>query len=282
MHHLDIAAKWGDRLAMMKLENVMYRYPEADIAIENIDLDIHEGERVALVGPNGAGKSTLLHIMAGLFVPTSGKAWINGVELTKRSAATARQGVGLLFQDPDDQIFMPTVYEDVTFGPINLGLPEEEVNRRARKAMDLAGVGSYGDRVPHRLSTGEKKRVAIAGLLAMSPPTLLLDEPTANLDPQGKLDLVKVLDSLDQTIVLATHDLSVAFELADRVIVLKRSKIFDGDFRSLIKDRKVLTEASLELPSFSRLMSKWGERTGASFEPPLTVDEALAILLSRK
>ncbi len=267
---------------MMKLENVMYRYPEADIAIENIDLVIEKGERVALVGPNGAGKSTLLHIMAGLFVPSSGKAWINEVELTKRSASTARKGVGLLFQDPDDQIFMPTVYEDVTFGPINMGLKEDEVNQRARKAMDLAGVGGYGDRVPHRLSTGEKKRVAIAGLLAMSPPTLLLDEPTANLDPQGRRDLVKVLDSLDQTIVLATHDLSVAFELTDRVIVLKRNKIFDGGFQTLIHDQVVLKEASLELPSFSRLMSKWGERTGIGFEPPLTVDEALDILVRER
>jgi cobalt/nickel transport system ATP-binding protein len=269
-------------LVMMKLADVSYRYPEADIAIEHIDLEIKKGERVALVGPNGAGKSTLLHIMAGLFTPTSGKAWINGIELSRKTAADARKGVGLLFQDPDDQIFMPTVYEDVTFGPINLGLNEDEVRRRARTAMDLAGVGDYGDRVPHRLSTGEKKRVAIAGLLAMSPPTLLMDEPTANLDPKGRRDLVKVLDSLDHTMVLATHDLSVAFELTDRVIVLKRHKIFDGDFRSLIADRNVLDEASLELPSFSRLMSKWGERTNIGFEPPLTVDEALEILLRER
>jgi cobalt/nickel transport system ATP-binding protein len=282
MHGLDHDAARGDHVAMMNLENVMYRYPEADVAIENIDLKIEEGERVALVGPNGAGKSTLLHIMAGLFIPTSGKAWINGIELTRKTAASARRGVGLLFQDPDDQIFMPTVYEDVTFGPINLGLEEGEVHRRAQKAMELAGVGGYGDRVPHRLSTGEKKRVAIAGLLAMSPPTLLMDEPTANLDPQGRRDLVKVLDSLDQTIVLATHDLTVAFELTDRVIVLKRSKIFDGVFRSLIEDKNVLSEASLELPSFSRLMSKWGDRTGARFEPPLTVDEALEILVRER
>ena len=267
---------------MMRLEKVMYRYPEADIAIEDIDIEIGKGERIALVGPNGAGKSTLLHIMAGLFVPTSGKAWINDVELTKRSAVNARKGVGLLFQDPDDQIFMPTVYEDVTFGPINMGLSEQEVDQRARKAMEQAGVADYGERVPHRLSTGEKKRVAIAGLLAMSPPTLLMDEPTANLDPQGRRDLVKVLDSLGQTIVLATHDLSVAFELTDRVIVLKRRKIFDGDFRSLIRKEDVLKQASLELPSFSRLMSKWGERTGVAFEPPLTVDEAADILVREK
>ncbi|HEY3419580.1 MAG TPA: ABC transporter ATP-binding protein [Methanomassiliicoccales archaeon] len=263
----------------IRLEGVSYRYPESDNAIERLDIAIGKGERVALVGPNGAGKSTLLHIMAGLFIPTEGKASIGGVELTKRSAPEARKNVGLLFQDPDDQIFMPTVFEDVTFGPLNMGLPENEVVERTRNAMRQAGVEEYGNRVPHRLSTGEKKRVAIAGLLAMSPPTLLLDEPTANLDPQGKRDLVNVLDSLDQTIVLATHDLSVAFELTDRVIVLKRTILFDGDFRKLIKDKKMLAEARLELPSFSRLMESWAERTGRSFVPPLNVDEALEELL---
>ena len=198
--------------------------------------------------------------MAGLFIPGGGNAFIGGVELTKRSAQEARKNVGLLFQDPDDQIFMPTVFEDVTFGPLNMGLPANEIEERAKKAMRQAGGGGIrGPGVPHRLSTGEKKRVAIAGLLAMSPPTLLLDEPTANLDPQGKRDLVNVLDSLDQTIVLATHDLSVAFELTDRVIVLKKKLLFDGDFRTLIRDKKMLADARLELPSFSRLMEAWSE-----------------------
>ena len=265
----------------IKLENVSYKYPESENAIEDLNLVIGKGERVALVGPNGAGKSTLLHIMAGLFIPGDGKAFIGGVELNKRSAQEARKNVGLLFQDPDDQIFMPTVFEDVIFGPLNMGLPEKEIVERAKKAMMQAGVEEYGDRVPHRLSTGEKKRVAIAGLLAMSPPTLLLDEPTANLDPQAKRDLVNVLDSLDQTIVLATHDLSVAFELTDRVIVLKKKILFDGDFRTLIKDKKMLADARLELPSFSRLMEAWADKTGISFEPPLNVDEALVQLLRR-
>jgi cobalt/nickel transport system ATP-binding protein len=279
VHFIYVDAVQVVAMDSLRLEKVSYRYPESENAIEDLDIIIEKGERVALVGPNGAGKSTLLHIMAGLFIPTGGKAFIGGVELTKKSAAEARKNVGLLFQDPDDQIFMPTVFEDVAFGPLNMGLPEKEVIDRVKTAMKQSGVEEYSERVPHRLSTGEKKRVAIAGLLAMSPPTLLLDEPTANLDPQGRRDLVNVLDALDHTIILATHDLSVAFELTDRVIVLKKRKIFDGDFRTLIKDKKVLVDARLELPSFSRLMEKWAERTGRTFEPPLNVDDALEELL---
>jgi cobalt/nickel transport system ATP-binding protein len=217
--------------------------------------------------------------MAGLYFPNKGKVEVQGTPLTKKDARLVRQKVGFLFQDPDDQIFMPSVWEDVAFGPINMGLDEAEVRDRVDKAMVLAGIPDFKDRVPHRLSIGEKKRVAIAGLLAMSPPMLLLDEPTANLDPQGRRDLVNILESLDQGFVLATHDLSVAFELTDRVIVLKKKVIFDGDFRALVDDQAVLKEANLELPSFSRLMTKWREATKRNFPPPLTVEEALEELL---
>ncbi|MFA5313780.1 MAG: ABC transporter ATP-binding protein [Methanomassiliicoccales archaeon] len=235
----------------MRLEGVWFRYPESPYALEDVDITLKEGEHVALVGPNGAGKSTLLHLMSGLSPPTKGKVTIGGTELTKKDAVNVRRKVGLLFQDPDDQIFMPTVWEDVAFGPINMGLPESDV------------------------------RVAIAGVLAMSPPTLLLDEPTANLDPQGRRDLVNILRSIPQGFVLATHDLSVAFELTQRVIVLKKKVIYDGDFRGLVEDEAVLKEASLELPSFSRLMIKWREATGKDFRPPMSVQESLELLLKR-
>jgi cobalt/nickel transport system ATP-binding protein len=267
---------------VMKLSDVSYRYPECQNALEDINITLRQGEKVSLVGPNGAGKSTLLHIMAGLYLPTKGKVQIDGIELSKRTAVMTRRKVGLLFQDPDDQIFMPTVWDDVAFGPINMELPEDEVKRRVASAMEKAGIADFGDRVPHRLSIGEKKRVAIAGLLAMSPPTLLLDEPTANLDPQGRRDLINILRSIPQGFLLATHDLAVAFELTERVIVLKKKVIFDGDFRSLIEDRTVLKEANLELPSFSRLMMRWQESTGSIAPPPLTVEEALDILLHKE
>ena len=190
--------------------------------------------------------------------------------------------VGFLFQDPDDQIFMPNVWDDVAFGPINMGLGAEEVKERVREAMAMAGILGYEERAPHHLSFGEKKRVAIAGVLAMRSPILLLDEPTANLDPQGRRDLMKILDSLSQTVVLATHDLSVAFELTDRVIVLKKRKIFDGDPGELVERPEILSEASLELPSLLRMMARYREETGRSFALPLNVDEALRIVLERE
>jgi cobalt/nickel transport system ATP-binding protein len=174
---------------------------------------------------------------------------------------------------------MPSVFEDVAFGPINMKLGEEEVKQRVAKAMADCGISDFGDRVPHRLSLGEKKRVAMAGLLAMSPGILLLDEPTANLDPLGRSDLVRVLQACSQTILLATHDLTVAFHLTRRVIVLKKTVIFDGTFSELMQRDDILREANLELPSFSRLMARWKQETGRQFEPPLTVEEALQVLL---
>lgn len=230
------------------------------------------------MGPNGAGKSTLLHVLAGLYVPTSGAARIMGVELSKKTAQQARRYVGLLFQDPDDQIFMPSVWEDVAFGPMNFGLEEEEVRRRVSEAMRMTGIEGFEERVPHRLSLGEKKRVAMAGLLAMSPGILLLDEPTANLDPQGRREFVDLLERRKETIVIATHDLSVAFHLAQRVLVLKSRLLYDGDVAGLIQSETVLREARLELPSFSRLIQRWAKETGKEFRPPATVEEALEIL----
>ncbi|MCU0862066.1 MAG: energy-coupling factor ABC transporter ATP-binding protein [Methanomassiliicoccales archaeon] len=263
---------------VLRLERVGYRYPDGRAALEDLNISIRAGDRVALVGPNGAGKSTLLHLMAGLYLPSTGKLSIMGVEVTRRSAEAARRHVGLLFQDPDDQIFMPSVWEDVAFGPMNYGLGESEVKQRVQEAMHMTGIEGFEERVPHRLSLGEKKRVAMAGLLAMSPDILLLDEPTANLDPQGRRDFVDVLDRRKETIVIATHDLAVAFHLADKVLVLKRSVLYDGGFAGLVQNEAVLQEARLELPSFSRLMQSWAKETGKSFRPPLTVQEALEVL----
>jgi len=262
----------------LKLVDVYYTYDDGRNALEDLSFSIRRGERVALVGPNGAGKSTLLYILAGLFIPTKGTAEIMGVRLTKKDAALARKNVGLLFQDPDDQIFMPTVSEDVAFGPINMGFDESEVNRRVDEALRMTGMGAYRERVPHHLSLGEKKRVAMAGLLAMSPGVLLLDEPTANLDPQGRRDLINVLQERKETIVIATHDLSVAFHLTDRVIVLKTKLQYDGTYSGLVQNEEVLQDARLELPSFSRLMQMWARETGKEFPPPLTVNEALNVL----
>ncbi|MCQ5375816.1 MAG: energy-coupling factor ABC transporter ATP-binding protein [Methanomassiliicoccales archaeon] len=262
----------------LKLINVSYTYADGVRALENVSLTISEGERVAIVGPNGAGKSTLLRILAGLYFPSTGNVEIMGTTLSRKDAERLRKNIGFLFQDPDDQIFMPTVWDDVAFGPINLGLPEDEVKKRVREAIRMAGIEGYEERVPHHLSFGEKKRVAIAGVLAMEAPILLLDEPTANLDPQGRRDLVNILDSVSQTVVLATHDLSVAFELTNRAIVLKKSVIFDGKPSELVERPDVLASANLELPSMLRLMDRWRRTSDRKFHLPLTIDEALRII----
>lgn len=266
-------------MSAIRLSGVGYTYSDGVEALRDVDITIARGERVALVGPNGAGKSTLLHIMSSLYIPTSGRVEIDGVPIDKRTAEGARLKVGFLFQDPDDQIFMPRVWDDVAFGPVNMKLPPEEVRGRVEDAMVQAGIVGYEDRAPHHLSFGEKKRVAIAGILAMRSPILLLDEPTANLDPQGRRDLVNVLMPLrEKAMVIATHDLSVALELTDRVIVLKRSVLYDGSFRGLVERPDILSEARLELPSVPRLMERWMERTGRTGPLPLTIDEALAML----
>jgi cobalt/nickel transport system ATP-binding protein len=266
---------------VISLKNVSFEYPGHYQALEEVSLEVSEGERVALIGPNGAGKSTMLHLMAALEFPQKGEISLAGKKVERRSGAEARKQVGFLFQDPDDQVFMPSVYEDVAFGPLNMGLPEEEVRRRVDKALEDSGASHLAKRVPQNLSLGEKKRVAIAGLLSMSPPVLLLDEPTANLDPQGRRDLVNILSTLKQSMIIATHDLTVAFQLADRAIVLNRKVLFDGSFRELLKRPEVLRAANLELPSFSRLMMMYREHVGAEFEPPLTVEEAFELLKDR-
>ena len=263
------------------MDRIGFRYEDGQSALEDIAFSVAPGEKVALVGPNGAGKSTLLHILAALFVPSEGSGEIMGAPMTKKELARARKHVGLLFQDPDDQIFMPTVWEDLAFGPINMGLSETEIRQRVAEAMAMTGITSFSERVPHHLSLGEKKRVAMAGLLAMSPSILLLDEPTANLDPQGRHDLINILKSRKETLILGTHDLSVAMELTERVIVLKKRIIFDGDFRSLVENGQVLAEAKLELPSFARLMMLYKERTNLDIRLPLSVEEALDILMRK-
>jgi cobalt/nickel transport system ATP-binding protein len=264
------------------LKEVCYRYSDGTSALDHLSFTIRKGEKVALVGPNGAGKSTLLNLMAGLFAPSQGTIEVMGMPLTRKQVGPARRHVGLLFQDPDDQIFMPTVHEDVAFGPMNMGLEEKDVKARVEGALRSTSLEGYRDRAPHRLSIGEKKRVALAGLLAMSPEILLLDEPTANLDPQGRRELINVLKGREETLMLATHDLGIAFELTSRVIVLDKKVLFDGDHAKLLGEPEVLSQARLELPSFSLLMQGWGELTGERFEPPMSVAEALEIMRRSK
>ena len=202
---------------------------------------------MALLGPNGAGKSTLLTVLAGLERPAvGGEALVNGTVLNGKRKPGYVPGVGILFQDPDDQIFMPTVEEDVAFGPINLGLEGEAVRMRVQMALKLTGLEGFGKRVPHHLSFGERKRVALAGVLAMEPDVLLLDEPTANLDPRGRRELMEFLGRLKCTLIVATHDLTAAAMMTEQAVVLDRRVLWEGRFDELFADEKLLERGGLE------------------------------------
>ncbi len=208
---------------MIEFENVFYNYPDGTEALKGIDYRIEKGEKIALVGPNGSGKSTLLLHTNGILLPTSGAVKVNGQLITQKNLKEVRRAVGLIFQDCDDQVFSPTVCDDVAFGPMNLGLKKEQVARRVEDALELVGLTGYEKRSSHHISGGEKKKVALAGILAMEPDVIVLDEPTANLDPESAESLVDVLNDLHnsgKTILIATHEVDLVCEWAERVCVL--------------------------------------------------------------
>ena len=226
-----------------------FRYPDGTIALQDVDIHIHPGERVALLGPNGAGKTTLILHMNGIHIPQHGTIRVSGLELRPDNLAEVRRRVGIVFQDPDDQLFMPTVRQDVAFGPQNLGVEGTELDDRIRRAMDAVGVSDLADRSPHHLSFGQKRRVAIAGVLAMQPEILILDEPTSNLDPASRRELSDILRGLDITQLIVTHDLPYALELCPRAIVIDEGRIVaDGNTRQLLSDEPFMKSHRLELP----------------------------------
>ena len=259
-------------MTAIKLQNVSYEYEDGIRALENVDMDIPKGKCVAILGPNGAGKSTLLKIMAGLLAPASGSVLITGKEATAKGV---NRDVGIVFQDPDDQIFMPRVWDDIAFGPINLGLEKPEVEKRVEKVMKVSGLEGFADRIPHHLSYGEKKRVAMAGILAMEPSILLLDEPTANLDPEGRAGIMKFIKGLGITIVLATHDIEAAAVMADRIYLLDGKILAEGKAREILTNRAMLESAGLEMPLIARLFSEMKAMGHDVGERPLTVEEAV-------
>jgi len=233
----------------IELQALTHAYADGSVALRGVDLRVLSGEAVAIVGANGAGKSTLLQHLNGLLLPASGTVHIDGMAVTPATLPEVRRRVGFVFQDADDQLFMPTVQDDVAFGPLNLGLPAPEVRSRVQAALAAVGATALAARAPYRLSGGEKRAVAIAGVLAMSPSILVLDEPTAGLDPAGRRRLIELLRSFSLTRVIATHDLDLALAICPRVLVLHEGRVLaDGAPRTLFADVELLRRCHLEPP----------------------------------
>ncbi len=233
----------------VEVDAVEYAYPGGGPVLSGIDLSIQSGERVAVLGPNGAGKTTLVLHLNGILSPDAGRVRIGGLEVSRRSLREVRRRVGVVFQDPDDQLFMPTVGADVAFGPSNLGVTGDDLAERVRSALTAVGMAAAVGEAPHRLSLGQRRRVAVATVLAMGPEVLVLDEPTANLDPRARRELSGVLASLAVTTVVVTHDLPYALELCERAVILDGGRIVaDGPTPALLADGDLLAAHDLELP----------------------------------
>lgn len=229
--------------------DLSYTYPDGTSALDSVTFEITHGESVAVVGANGAGKSTLLLLLTGCLAPTRGSVRIGDVPMTRATVQDIRKAIGMVFQDPDDQLFMPTVYDDVAFGPMNMGLPPEDIEARVRDALSRVGALQLKDRPPYRLSGGEKRTVAIATVLAMSPDALILDEPASSLDPQARRRLMELLATFMHTKIIATHDLDMALTLCERTIVMNAGGISaDGPTPEVFNDDALLEMSRLERP----------------------------------
>jgi cobalt/nickel transport system ATP-binding protein len=233
----------------IEVENLSFAYPDGNQALQEVSLRIAPCEKVALVGPNGAGKSTLMLHLNGILDGKADLLKVGGLELTPKNLKKVRSRVGLVFQSPDDQLFSPTVYDDVAFGPLYQGLPPEAVELHVTQALEAVQMTDYRDRVSHHLSMGEKKRIAIATVLAMQPEVLVLDEPTAGLDPRARRTLIRLLRELDLTMLTSTHDLHMVQELFPRMVIMDEGRIVaDGPTPVLMNDELLLEAHGLEKP----------------------------------
>ncbi|HEX7468315.1 MAG TPA: ATP-binding cassette domain-containing protein [Methanobacterium sp.] len=261
-------------MKVIETKDITYEYPDGTKALEDVNFNVEEGKIVALLGPNGAGKSTLFLHFNGILRPSFGDIIIDGepVNYNKKDLMRIRQKVGIVFQNPDDQLFAPTVLEDVAFGPMNMGLSKEEVDNRVKEALIRVGMEGFEKKPPHHLSGGQKKRVAIAGILAMKPKIMVLDEPTSGLDPKGASQILRLLYKLNKegiTIVISTHDVDLVPLYASKVYIISEGKIIkEGTASEVFADVKTIRGANLRLPRIAHLMEILEKEDKLPFDKP--------------
>lgn len=232
----------------VEILDLNYSYPDGREALHGVNLTVNKGDTAGLIGHNGAGKSTLIMLLNGVFTGR-GTIKIAGLPLEKKNLKEIRKSVGVVFQNPDDQLFMPTVFDDIAFGPLNFGLSSEEVKNRVDEVIKAMKLEGFEDRLPHHLSTGEKKRVSIATVLSMRPSLIILDEPSSNLDPKGRRELIKLLKTIEGTKIIATHDLELVLEICNKVILMRKGQVVaTGKTSEILSDEKLLDENDLEKP----------------------------------
>ncbi len=235
--------------AWVDVAGLHFRYPDGFDALKGITVQIAKGEKVALIGPNGAGKSTFMLHLNGINAPSEGKVTVGGMAVSRENLGRVRAEVGLVFQDPDDQLFSPTVYDDVAFGPVHMGLKKDEVDERVTRALADVGLSGFEKRLPHHMSIGQRKRAALATVLSMSPSVLVLDEPSAGLDPRGRRELIHLLRELPQTMLVSTHDMKLVAEVFPRTIIMDAGEIVaDGETAAILADKDLLEAHGLEQP----------------------------------
>lgn len=268
---------------LFKIENLTHEYSDGTLAIDNISLGFERGERIALLGTNGSGKTTLLNHLNGILKPSHGKILFDGnpLKYDAKALLELRRRVGYVFQDPNDQLFAPTVKQDVAFGPLNLGYSTEKVKAIVAEAMETVGITQFAEKPPHFLSLGQKKRVALAGVLAMQPEVIIMDEPTSNLDPRATSEILHLLLQLNKdksiTLLLATHDVDMVPLFANRMFVLSKGKlVFDGTPKEAFSNGELIREVNLRSPRLTHLFEvlKEEDKLPISEELPLTIGEA--------
>lgn len=272
----------------LSTKNLSYTYPDGTHALKNINMEIYKGQKVAIMGPNGAGKSTLFSHFNGLTEPTSGHVEVDGkaIKYDRDTLLEVRQKVGIVFQDPNDQLFAPTVKEDVAFGPMNLGLDYEEVERRVDEALTMVGMEQYMDKTPHHLSGGQQKRVAIAGIIAMRPEIMILDEPTAGLDPEGVEKVLDILNNLNKegmSIVISSHDIEMVNEFAEKIFVLNNGEILEsGDKHEIFSNKELLKKAHLKAPITTEILYTLKEKGYTVDTTKISIDEVVEEIIKIK